>query len=256
MRIRLFCFPSAGAGALIYRPWLSAFPRYVEVIPVELPGRGARAKETPFVDVRGLANKLIQGLASSFEQPYALFGHSVGALLAFEIALQAKTKPEHLFVSAHRSPECHYMGRVLHTLPDVALCNELSLLGGMSAVLLREPDVMRLLLPVIRADLRMTEAYLPRKTSSALPCPVTAFGAVDDPRVPLSQMKDWRLHTTQSFNLHAMRGGHFYLQRPDCPLVGMIAAALKPQTDIDDLDCVPHHESRLIKSEPTQGSDA
>jgi surfactin synthase thioesterase subunit len=228
----------------------------VEVIPVELPGRGARAKETPFVDVRGLANNLVQGLASSFLQPYALFGHSVGALLAFEIALQAKTKPVHLFASAHRSPECRYMGRVLHTLPDVALCNELSLLGGMSEVLLREPDVMRLLLPAIRADLRMTEAYLPHEVPSALPCPVTAFAAIDDPRVPLSQMKNWGLHTTQSFNLHHMRGGHFYLQRPDCPLVGMIAVALKSQIEIDDLDRVPHHESRLLKSEPTQSSNA
>jgi medium-chain acyl-[acyl-carrier-protein] hydrolase len=226
MKTSLLCFPSAGAGAVSYRQWLNAFPPDVEVIPVELPGRGARAKEKPFTDVRALAHTLAPTLVSLMNQPYALFGHSLGALLAFEIACVADTVPVHLFVSAHRAPDCRQTAHALYNLPDSALCRELAKLGGMSEILLREPDVMSLLLPSIRADLQMTETYICDAAPRVLPCPVTAYAGIGDERVPMVQMEGWGRRTDRCFRLHALDGGHFYLQRAGCPLVTMIAAAL------------------------------
>jgi medium-chain acyl-[acyl-carrier-protein] hydrolase len=226
MKIRLLCFPSAGAGALSYRSWLSAFPADVEVIPVELPGRGARIKEALYSDARMLANTLISELASYLERPYAMFGHSVGALLAYEVARAAKTDPIHLFVSARHSPDYLCAARTSHDLPDDALCQELRSMGGMSEILLREPDIMRLLLPAIRADLSMTETYLPDRVPFVLQCPITAYAGTNDGRVLPAQMEGWSRYTSNTFRLHTMHGGHFYLQQPDCPLVSMIADSL------------------------------
>jgi len=226
MKTRLLCFPSAGAGAVSYRQWLNAFPPHVEVIPVELPGRGARLKEKPFTDVQALARTLAPDLVSLMNEPYALFGHSLGALLAFEVACAADKAPVHLFVSAHRAPDCRYTAQALYGLPDAALCQELRRLGGMPEVLLREPGVMSLLLPAIRADLEMTETYICDPAPRVLPCPVTAYAGIGDERAPMAQMEGWSRRTDQCFRLHGLEGGHFYLQRPGCPLVTMITAEL------------------------------
>lgn len=227
MKTRLLCFPSAGAGAVSYRTWRNAFPQDVEVVPIELPGRGARMKEGLFFDVRVLAGALVSGSAGYFKEPYAMFGHSVGALLAYEVARLVERAPVHFFASAHRSPDYPQTAPTWHDLPDDALCCELKAMGGLSEVLLRERDVMRLLLPAIRADLRMTETYQPDGKPFTLPCPITAYAGATDERVPAAHMEGWRLHTTCPFHLNLMRGGHFYLQQLGCPLTSMIAASLK-----------------------------
>jgi medium-chain acyl-[acyl-carrier-protein] hydrolase len=227
MKTRLLCFPSAGAGAVSYRTWLNAFPHNVEVVPIELPGRGARIKESLFFDVRALAGALISGSAGHFNEPYAVFGHSVGALLAYEVVRLVERAPVHFFASAHRSPDYPQTAPILHDLSDDALCRELKSLGGLNEALSRERDVMRLLLPAIRADLRMTETYQPDREPFILPCPITAYAGVADELVPAAHMEGWRLHTARSFHLNVMQGGHFYLQQFGCPLTSMLAASLK-----------------------------
>jgi len=193
---------------------------------VELPGRGARFSEPPFTDVRALARVLVPGLVPAAHQPYALFGHSFGALLAFEIARVANPAPVHLFVSAHRAPNRPLAVRTLCDLPETALFEELASLGGIPEILLRERELMRLLLPAIRADLRMTETYTPDGPPLPLPCPVTAFAGISDQLVPAAQMKDWVLYSDGRFSLHEFDGGHFYLQRPDTAVFAAITEAL------------------------------
>jgi medium-chain acyl-[acyl-carrier-protein] hydrolase len=210
----LFLLPHAGGGASVFRGWADAFPEWVEVCPVQLPGRENRLREAPFDRVPPLVEALANALGPWRDRPYALFGHSVGALIAFELARHAAhtgvQAPVHLFASGRRAPDLPCRQPDLHRLPDGDVIAGLRELGGMPAELLEHTELLQLLLPMLRADLALTETYV-ATPGAAIGVPITVYTGMEDVRVSLDEARAWERHTTARFRLRTFHGDHFYL---------------------------------------------
>jgi medium-chain acyl-[acyl-carrier-protein] hydrolase len=227
--VRLFCFPNAGGGAQAYRLWGSSMPASVEVCAVRLPGREARLTEPAFKSVRPLVVALADALAAHLDRPFAFFGHSMGAKVAFELARHlAATRgvePAHLFVSGCKGPRIPRGGRPIYGLPEAEFIEELRRLNGTPPEVLEHPELMRLMLPLLRADFELVETYeyLPGRL---LNCPVSAYGGLEDFEVPGEQLGEWRAETTGAFNQRMFPGDHFYLHAAREQLVQMLSLDL------------------------------
>jgi medium-chain acyl-[acyl-carrier-protein] hydrolase len=227
--VRLFCLPYAGGGLAAFFKWADALPACIELGALQLPGRAARLREAPFEQMGPLADAIVRQLAPLLDRPFALFGHSMGALVSFEVAhrlwdLGAGT-PRHLFVSASRAPHAAERGRVLHALSDAELVMELRRLNGMAPQLLDEPELLQLVLPAVRADLTVCETYA-CATARPLPCPITAFGGLDDPRAPREDIEAWLAQTSGPFELHMIPGDHFFLHTAQEQMLSIIGQRL------------------------------
>ena len=228
-RLRLFCFPYAGGGASIYRTWSSYLPEDIEVCPVHLPGREARIKEPAFTRIAPLVRVLAHVLQSSLDVPFAFFGHSMGALISFELSRylrQAKLpEPQHLFISAHRAPQLPDMRSRVSHLSDNEFLNHLLRLGGTPSEILRETELMQIMLPTLRADFTLCDTYS-YTADPTFTYPITAFGGIDDKTVSEQELQAWREQTTSNFTLHMFPGDHFFLREHARELVQSIGDAL------------------------------
>jgi medium-chain acyl-[acyl-carrier-protein] hydrolase len=231
--IRLFCFPHAGAGSLAYQGWGRLLPPAIQVLPVLPPGRETRLREASYTSIEPYVEDLAAALAPELRVPYALFGHSLGALVAFELARRLRADglaaPVHLFVSGRIAPQLTDHRRILHRLPAGDLTRELAALGGISGDLDLGDHRLSHVLAALRADLGVNERYAFR-AEPALGTAVTALGGTTDPRVNESQLADWRTQTSGSFALHTYRGGHFYLAEPEHrgALLSLVVRTLVP----------------------------
>ncbi len=216
-RLRLFCFPYAGAGALIFRTWSDGLPRDVELCPIQLPGRGTRLMERPFTQLSPLVEALGQALVPLLDKPFAFFGHSLGSLVGFELARwlrrQHGVHPVRLFVSAGRAPQIPHRGPPIHALPRKDFLAELRRLNGTPSELLDHQELMEIMLPLLRADFALYETYA-YSTEPPLNCPISAFGGLQDHRVNDSDLEAWRSQTSDSFSLRMLPGDHFFLNQP------------------------------------------
>ena len=216
-QLRLFCFPYAGAGALIFRKWSDALPHDIEVCPIQLPGRGTRLTEPPFTKLPCLIEALARALVPLLDKPFAFFGHSLGALIGFELARQIRRQhglhPVRLFASAGRAPQIPHRAPPIHTLPDNQFLAELRRLNGTPRELLDHEELMEVMLPILRADFALYETYL-YSTEPPLNCPISAFGGLQDRRVSASDLEAWRSQTSASFSLRMFPGDHFFLKEP------------------------------------------
>ncbi|HEV2436442.1 MAG TPA: alpha/beta fold hydrolase [Verrucomicrobiae bacterium] len=212
-RLRLICFPYAGMGASIFRTWPDGLPAEVEICPVELPGRGTRLIETPFTQLPPLVQALAQALAPLLDKPFAFFGHSLGALISFELARQLRrqsgVQPVRLFVSADRAPQIPHRDRPIHALPEEEFLAELRRLNGIPGKVLAEAELMQMLLPVLRADFAVYETYV-YSIEPPLTCPISTLGGLQDQRVRRGDLEAWRDQTNGSFSLRMFPGDHFY----------------------------------------------
>jgi medium-chain acyl-[acyl-carrier-protein] hydrolase len=212
-RCRLVCLPHAGAGASGYAGWAELLPPEVELIAIQPPGREDRLREAPITRADALARMVAQALRPYLDTPLVLFGHSGGALLAFEVARELGKRRgatvAHLVVSGQPAPDVA-PAEILHTLPDEAFHRRLAELGGTAAHLLADPDLLRLVTPTLRADFLLWESYEFR-AGVPLPVPITAFGGVDDDRFGPDLLRTWAGHTSGGFQLRSFPGGHFYL---------------------------------------------
>jgi len=221
-RMRLFCFPAAGGGTLAYRNWSGQLPSHVELRPVKLPGREARIGEACFQEALPLARALASGLGLYLDRPFAFFGHSMGALLAFELARELRRRrgpmPLCLMVSGCSAPRIPLAREFFHTLPDIELIDKLRTYyaGGTPEAVLQEEELMALFLPVIRADFAVTNAYI-YSPEPLLDCPIHAFGGKTEHEFSEADLEAWREETTGSFSLELFPGGHFYLDEPSRP---------------------------------------
>lgn len=212
---RLICFPHAGGSAAFYRPWTQAATD-VDVRIAEYPGRADRLFEPLLDDARQVAHAVTEALGPLLDRPVALFGHSMGATIAYETArlLAARgTPPAHLFVSASRAPHDRPGGsaeEVLHDKPDDVLVAGLVRLGGTDAETLADPQLRELVLPYVRSDFRLLECYR-HEPGPLLDVPITAFTADADPVVTPAQAGRWAELTTGAFTLRVYPGDHFYL---------------------------------------------
>jgi medium-chain acyl-[acyl-carrier-protein] hydrolase len=230
-RIRLFCFPFAGGNGQIYRSWQADLPPEIGVFAVELPGRGTRFREPAIDDMTKLIAVLQEMLAPLLDRPFALFGHSMGAGIAYEAARHLAgpggRPASHLFVSARRAPGLPSRRRRIDSLDDAELLEELRDLGGTPEEVLREPELMALLLPMLRADFRLNDGYTPLP-EPRLACPLTVFGGRSDPEAFEHELEWWRTLAGGAFDLRLFPGGHYYFRDVQRELLGEIARRLAP----------------------------
>ncbi len=229
---RLFCFPHAGGVPAIFRPWRDGIPEQVELTAIQLPGRGGRLREPPIASIPALTDLITYELLPYLDRPYAFFGHSMGAVLALEIARAAvkagRDAPAHVFLSARRPPHLPRLEADLHRLPDDAFLKLLGArYGGVPAEVLQEPDLLALFLPTLRADITALETFAAPE-HEPLTCALTAYGGDQDGLVTLDQLRAWRAYTTGPFRVKQFRGGHFYLNGERAELLSDVAQALAP----------------------------
>ena len=216
--LRLFCFAHAGGGTSCYRPWRAALGPAIDTAPVLLPGRETRIRETPYRRMEELIPALCAALEPQLDRPYALFGHSMGAIVAFETARWFSARgagPTCLIVSGRLAPRVDNPRRRFCGLPDEQFLAALAALGGTPSAVLAEPQLLKMLMPALRADFELNETYRPA-AGWRLTCPVVAYLGADDPEVEPAEALRWREETTAAFTLRVFPGGHFYLaDRPE-----------------------------------------
>ncbi len=223
-RWRLFCLPYAGGGASVFHHWPASLPSSIEVCSVQLPGRENRFGEAPYRDSSTLARDLRATVLPFLERPFAVFGHSMGALVAFEFVRQLTAAggptPTVLFVSASRPPHHHNRRPPMRGASDEALLDEVRHLGGTPQSVLMSRELMALALPTLRADFAVHETH---RSEAILDVPITAFCGDGDREVSVEDMRAWAERTEAPFKLHVLAGDHFFLrERPDRLLAHVI----------------------------------
>ncbi|MFI0897920.1 thioesterase II family protein [Streptomyces sp. NPDC020983] len=225
--VRLFCFPHAGGSASYFYPWSRSL-RDVEVLALQYPGRQDRGAEPYLRNVPELADRIHEALAPQLDEPYAFFGHSMGAVLAFEVAARVARDglpgPVHLFASGRRAPS-RTRYEDLHRASTATLVAEMRALGGTDPRVLADPDLLELVLPTVRADYTAVETYRYAPTPP-LSCDVTVLIGDTDPKVNLDDAQAWAQHTRGRFCLRTFPGGHFYLEECQAGVLDVITSAL------------------------------
>jgi medium-chain acyl-[acyl-carrier-protein] hydrolase len=229
--LRLVCFPHAGASAFIFHEWHALIRGSIGVVPMQLPGRGERLREPPLRRLAPLLRAACAALLPLTDRPFALFGHSVGALIAFELARLLEREhgrtPEHLFVSGRGAPDRPSTRGNIHHLPSEAFVAALKAYNGTLRGLLDNPEALELFLPILRADLELVETYI-YVSGPPLSCPITVFGGEEDDTVRPEDLEAWRWHTTRGCSMHLLPGDHFFVTTAPREVVRVIDEALRP----------------------------
>ena len=214
-RCRMFCLPYAGAGASIYRDWPAALCDVAEVWPIHLPGRERRLSDPPAASVQALAAQTAKGIAPFLDRPFVLFGHSMGALLGFEVARALRQlglpQPEVLFVSGFGGPRLPDTRPPIHTLPDPDFRDAVAALDGTPSDVIANDELMALLLPLLRADFQLVETYRCLR-QAPLDIPIQIYAGRNDRDTPRDALEAWSDCTTARTEIAMFDGGHFYLR--------------------------------------------
>jgi medium-chain acyl-[acyl-carrier-protein] hydrolase len=230
--IRLFCFPYAGGDVAIFSPWAEDLPWEIELCPVQLPGRGRRALEPAYAELGPLVSALAGALAPALDTRFAFFGHSLGALVCFELAREQRRRggplPCHLLVSGRPAPQLPRRYGPLSQLPDDELVVQLHRRYGYAAP--KDDgqlgELLRLMVPTLRSDVMVSDRYV-HVDEEPLDCPITAFGGLDDPTVTRDELAAWQHQTRARFETRMLPGGHFYLESERRFLVRFLANSLR-----------------------------
>jgi medium-chain acyl-[acyl-carrier-protein] hydrolase len=235
-RLRLVALPYAGGGATVFRQWPDALPPDVELCAVQLPGRETRFNERGYVRMADLIPDLATALEPEFDRPFVLFGHSMGALVALELARELRRRsgpqPAMLIVAGHAAPHRPAREPTLHVLPDAEFRAQLRRLNGTPGAVLDNDELLQAFVPTLRADFALCETYVCAE-EPPLDVSIVACGGILDPRASYDDIDAWRVHTRAPFTLRMFAGDHFFLQSHRDELVGFIAeqlAMLDPPT--------------------------
>lgn len=225
----LVCFPHAGGSATFFHPVSAALQSVLQVIAVQYPGRQERHLERPLTSITELADGAFAALRPMMDRPLAFFGHSMGATLAFEVAVRMQTElavsPLMLFVSGRRAPSRH-RNESIHQCADEGIIAELKALNGTDPHVFHDQELLRMILPAIRSDYTAAETYR-WQDGPELNCPIVVLTGDDDPKVAPDEAQAWRDHTTGPFELHAFPGGHFYLTQHAPRLISLMSERLE-----------------------------
>lgn len=228
--VRLFLLPYAGGGAGVYRPWSEYLDDSVQAFALQPPGREDRFHEQPIADLDRLVAVLADEVVELLDRPWVVFGHSMGAVLAWALVRRleqlGEPSPAHLFVSGSRPPHLLVQDRETYRLPDDEFLAELRELNGTPPAVLADEELMRLMMPLLRADFAVIDTY-DYTHGTALRCPVTAVSGVDDDRV-VTHLERWSELVDGPFDVARFPGDHFYVhdhRRDLAGLVNQVAAA-------------------------------
>lgn len=227
---RLFCFPYAGGGTAVFRGWQKQLPTSVEVLTLNLPGREMRFKEPPRVNLADLLDEITPSIIELIDRPFALFGHSMGGLLAFELARRLRAsgaaEPALLFVSGCRGPHLPERKPPIHGLPEDEFLQRLRTMNGTPQELLQDEELMALLGPVLRADLQLIETWN-HQTEDPLAMPIIATGGEQDDEAWPDELRTWSEHTSTEFQAHLFPGDHFFLNTQRSQLLELLSSQLR-----------------------------
>jgi len=229
-KIRLLCFPFAGGGVAPYFAWINHIRPEIEFLRIQLPGREARLGEAPFTELKPLVKELAIRLKPWMIPPFAFYGHSMGALIAFElIRTLRKAKeplPIHLFVSSYRAPHLEDPDPVSPNIPETQFVERLQQYEGIPEALVTNSELMEIFMPILRADFNVLNSY--EYTEAApISCPITAFGGSSDPKISWNEILAWQLHTNNRFHSHLFKGGHFFINGVQSEMITFINMYLR-----------------------------
>jgi medium-chain acyl-[acyl-carrier-protein] hydrolase len=229
-QLRLFCFPYAGGNAsAIYRNWLGSSP-FIEMCPIQLPGRGTRIREPAHTSLDQLVQDLAPAITPLLDKPFAFFGHSMGAMISYELARALRragaSLPVMLFVSGRGAPHLPDPRPQTYDLPEEEFIQELRNLNGTPREVLDHPELMKLMIPLLRADFSVCQTYV-YTGEPPLDCPIIVLGGLDDHEVERPLLEPWREHTTAAFELTMLAGDHFFLHSNSAPIQQIISRELR-----------------------------
>jgi len=228
-QMRMFCFPFAGGSAQNFKSWPDGVPRALEVCAVQLPGRETRMRETPFSSVGPMIEAMTPALAPYMDKPFVLFGHSMGALVAFEFARQLQREgsrlPECLIVSGRVAPHVHIPRAPINDLPQAEFIEGLKHLKGTPKEVLEDEGLMKLITPLLRADLAVHENYV-YEAGEPVTCDILALGGLHDTEAGRERIEEWRSYTTGKFVRRMFPGDHFFIQSAQTLFLRMLASEL------------------------------
>lgn len=231
MKVRLFTLPYSGSSASIYLRWNSLLSEQIEVVPLELPGRGKRFSSKLCGSMAELIEDLYVHVKDQInEQPYAIYGHSLGGLVAYELSVklmeQGHRLPMHLFLSGCNPPHLRYGEENLHTLPDALFLERIIKLGGTAVELQSNPEMMRVFVPIIKSDYKIYELYAGTGKVTELPVDFSVMTGTNDPLMPMEHGRQWKKYTQGSFRLIEMQGGHFFIHDQLDRVIDAVESAL------------------------------
>lgn len=228
---RLFCYPNAGAGAGAFASWRALAPDGVQLCPLQPPGRAERYQEQPHRRLDSLLDDLMTCLDGQFDGVYALYGHSLGALVVYELTRRLRDEglpaPVHLYVSGRAAPHLPETRARLHDLPTARLVPHLREIGGTPEEVLGAPELLDVFLPTLRADFEVNENYR-HAPADPLTTPLTVFGGTRDPRADADELRAWGALTQARHDVRLYEGGHFFVTPHAGSLVAEMTASLRP----------------------------
>jgi medium-chain acyl-[acyl-carrier-protein] hydrolase len=234
--VNLFCFPYAGGGASMFSKWSDELDGAIRLNAVQLPGHETRIGEAPVCDLPSLLDELSEIVRPFLDAPFALLGHSMGALIGFELARLIRKKygrePVRIFLSGLRALQLCDPDPPLHLIPGPQFLEELQLRYGLPAQLLADPELLQLFLPLLQADFRLCESYT-YSADTALDCPISVFGGLDDRKVCREAQACWQAHSTRPLKLRMLEGDHYFFETAWRQLVRFVVEDLR-ETNIPE----------------------
>ena len=229
-RLRLFCFHYAGGNAFVFRSWANQILDNIDIYAIELPGHGTRLTEPAFDRMAPLIQTLKAALLPYLlGPPFAFFGHSMGALISYELSQSLRQEhgltPAHLFVSGHHAAHLPDPEPPIHDLPTADFLNALRRYNGTPEIILQNAELMELLLPNLRADFAMLETYV-HQPHPPLGCPISAYGGLQDWRTSAEALEAWRKHTQAAFARQLFEGDHFFIHSNQAAVLQTLNTAL------------------------------
>ena len=228
-RCRLFCFPYAGGSSAIFRSWSRVIHRDIEVVPAVLPGREFRLREPSFTQLEPLVEALTREIFSLLDRPFAFLGHSMGALISYELARRLRSErsleTDHLFISGRRAPQLPERDPEIHTLPDAEFVAEVQRLNGTPKEVLEHAELMELLIPMLRADFSICRTYnfVP---GPQLKCSITAIGGTEDDTATQAKLEGWCELTAGRCRVRMLEGDHFFINQKRDEIVRIVEQSL------------------------------
>ena len=222
-RARLFCFPHAGGGASSFNGWRKLLPAGIELAAIQLPGREDRQAEAPVTEIDDLIAALLPHIEPLTGLPYLFYGHSLGAIVAFDLAREMRRRrlpmPCALIVSGRRAPQLPLSHKAHGLGPDEEFADYLRLMGATPTAILDRPHWRDRLFPTIRADLNISDLY-EYADEPPLDCPIHFFAGRDDPLVSGAEWRAWAAQTAAGFALADLPGGHFFAMNEQAVIAG------------------------------------
>lgn len=229
VELKMFCFPYAGGTSLVFKKWEDLLPPVVQVIAVELPGRGLRLREPPLDSLPALIDDLERRILPLLDKPFVFFGHSMGAIIAFEMARTLRRKyawrPQALLVAGRRAPQLPNSEPVTYNLPEDEFIEELIKLDGTPKEVLEQAELMEMMIPLLRADFRLVQTY-EYLAEAPLQCPIIVYGGLQDSRVTSDLLSPWKEQTTSRCEVRMLPGDHFFIRSSHASLLESLAREL------------------------------